>query len=237
MRPSEFPKLILAVPAKLSAEIFRGSEKVLRRFIRIMMLLPKFTLLTPAEQEVLVNVLAHSQDGAPPELKLKIYQTLKRLKNRRRKPFGMLIVAGWRREWWEKYASMPDRSQNRFASRAFDFASASDDRALEVLAETADFDGAILMNARGEIIASGIYLESMPPKKVAEILNPGRADDLSEALGFAKKVHTRHLAGIAASWWLKGTTIFVVSEEDGSIRIFERGRIIFSTIRKEIHRE
>lgn len=229
--------MVFRVPVTISRGIFYGSERVLRQFVRILMLLPKFPFLTSAEQEVLANVLAHSVEGAAPELKLKIYQTLKRLKKRRRRPFGMLIVLGWKREWMKEYASFPDRTQNKFAQKQFDFAHASDDRALETLAGIADFDGAVLANEKGEMIASGVYLERIETKKVAEILNPAKAEDLSEAFGFTKKVHTRHLAGIAASWRLKGATVFVVSEEDGSIRIFERGRIIFSTIKKEIHVE
>lgn len=233
--PSNLPRQILRLPVRISRRLFRESERVFRQFWRIAALLPKFTFLTPSEQEILVNILAHSEGGAAPELKLKLYQTLKRLKNRRRKPFGMLIILGWKGEWRLKYALIPDSSQNLFDGRSFDFAAASQDRALERLSELADFDGAIFMNEKGEIVASGMYLDNMNPKRVAELLRPGRAEDLSEAFGFTKKVHTRHLAGIAASYWLKGTTVFVVSEEDGSIRIFERGRIIFSTIRSEMY--
>lgn len=216
MRPNELPKRILAV------------------FRRLAVLLPAFPSLTPGEQNVLLNVLAHSKEGAPPELKLKIYHTLKRLKKRRRKPFGMLIILGWKREWTKKHASMPDKTQNLFAARPFDFAGASEDRTIETLGQLADFDGAILMSEKGEIVASGIYLEAMQTKRVAELLAPDHAADMSAAFGFAKKVHTRHMAGIAASYWLKDTTVFVVSEEDGSIRIFENGRIIYSTITREI---
>jgi DNA integrity scanning protein DisA with diadenylate cyclase activity len=196
----------------------------------------RFPQLGKTEEEMLLNVFSHARDGSPPELKLKIYHALKRLKHRRRKPFGMLIVLGWKREWMKRYASIPDKTQNIFAEHPFDFVAASEDRAVEILAKTADFDGAILMSEKGEIIASGIYLEAMRPKRVAEILAPQHAADMSSALGFAKKVHARHMAAIAASYWLKGTTVFVVSEEDGSIRIFENGRIIFSTISKEMMR-
>lgn len=234
MRPIELPKIVLKVPVTISREIFRGSENMLKRFVRLVLLLPKFPSLTSAEQDALLNILAHAKDGAAPELKLKIYHTLKRLKKRRRKPFGMLIVLGWKREWMKKYASLPDKTQNLFAARTFDFAGATEERAVETLAQLADFDGAILMSEKGEIIASGIYLESMHAKRLVKILGPDHASDMSAALGFAKKVHTRHMAGIAASYWLKGVTVFVVSEEDGSIRIFENGRIIFSTVRKEM---
>ena len=211
-------------------------SKTLKRFIRTVAALPKFEFLTAREQDILANVLSHSKEGALPELKLKIYHVLKRLKKRRRKPFGMLIVLGWKREWMRRHASLPDKTQNVFAGRPFDFANASEDRAVDVLAQIAEFDGAILMSEKGEIMASGIYLEAMQTKRVAEILAPDHAADMSAAFGFIKKVHTRHMAGIAASYWLRGTTVFVVSEEDGSIRIFENGKIIFSTVSKEMHR-
>lgn len=236
MRSHEFPRRILSVPLKIFNGVFRGSSRVLQQFRRLVVLLPGLPFLTPSEQNVLLNVLAHSKGDAAPELKVKIYYVLKRLKKRRRKPFGMLIVLGWKREWTKKYASVPDRTQNLFAAQSFDFAGAPENRAIETLAKLADFDGAILMSAQGEIIASGIYLENMQPKRVAEILAPDHAADMSAAFGFAKKVHTRHMAGIAASYWLKNTTVFVVSEEDGSIRIFENGKIVFSTVSKEMHR-
>lgn len=193
MAPRNFHQQILSAPSRIS-------DVVIRQFYRIATSLPKFKFLTPGERDILINVLAHSKDGASPELKLKIYQTLKRLEKRRRNPFGMIIVLGWKQSWFEKYASVTDKGQDLFESRPFDFTHASEERALEKLSETAGFDGAILMNSRGEIIASGMYLESMAPKKVAGILNPGKTQDLSAAFGFVKKVHARHMAAISASY-------------------------------------
>ncbi len=210
-------------------------SRIIRKFSKIFKILSAFPQLTDNEREMLVNILANSKTGAPPELKLKIYHTLKRLKKRKKRPFGMLIVLGWQREWNKKYASIPDKTQNLFAEKPFDFANSSDERALEILSRLADFDGAILMTEKGEIIASGIYLEGMQTKRLFGIVSQDSHQDMSAALGFAKKVHTRHMAGITASYLLRGTTVFVVSEEDGSIRIFENGKIIFSTINKEMH--
>jgi DNA integrity scanning protein DisA with diadenylate cyclase activity len=208
--------------------------KILRQFLRVADILPKFKFLTPNEQGVLLNVLTHSKAGAAPELKLKVFQTLKRLKKVKKKPFGMLIVLGWKSDWFEKYASFPDSEQNLFDAKPFDFARAPNERALEILAKISDFDGALLLNSRGEIVASGVYLENMDPKDAAKAINPDKAEDLSGAFRFATKVHSRHLAAIAASYRLKGTTVFAVSEEGGSVRVFEKGRIIYSTISKEI---
>ena len=100
---------------------------------------------------------------------------------------------------------------------------------------TTDFDGAILINNKGLVLASGVFLENIKAKEVALNLNPQKAEDLSAAFGFKKKVHTRHLTAIASSYVLKNTTVFVISEEDRSIRIFEKGRIIYSTIKGEVN--
>jgi len=58
--------------------------------------------------------------------------------------------------------------------------------------------------------------------------------DFSRTLGFKEKVHSRHIVAITASWQLQGTTVYTVSEETKTIRIYEDGRIIYSTIPKEI---
>ncbi|MFN7088308.1 MAG: DNA integrity scanning protein DisA nucleotide-binding domain protein [Candidatus Paceibacteria bacterium] len=229
MKRGNFTKDILITPVRISG-------RILRKFFRVAEALSKFRFLTKSEQEILLNVLTHSEDGAPPELKIKIYQVLKRLIKRLRHPFGMIIVLGWKKEWEKRYAALPDATQNIFENRSINIAQLSEEKLLEELSKTADFDGAILINSQGEIVASGIYLENMKPSSVADRLYPARAQDLSTSFGFKKKVHARHLAAISASYWLKGSTVFVVSEEDRSIRIFEGGRIIWSTIKKEIHK-
>lgn len=213
-------------------------ERIIKKVLEILKLakeISRFELFTREEQEKLPFVLAgESDDGPSPEIKLKIYQIILRLRKRIKKPFGFLIVLGWRGEWNREYASTPDITQDIFRDHRFDLSRHSLGECLATIEKTIDFDGAILVNKEGTIISSGVYLENLSPKEVAKEMRPGhKVEDLSEAFGFAKKVHTRHLAAIAASYKLKGTTMFVLSEEDRSVRIFEKGKIIWSTIPSE----
>lgn len=170
-------------------------------------------------------------------VKLKLYLVLKALIKRKRSRFGMLVVYNWKKEWFESFASFPDSNQNLFSEESFDFLNAPFDKALEIFSRMSDFDGAVILSNKGLIIASGVYLEKMEPKSVAAKVTEGKFSDLSEAYGFSKKVHTRHLSGIACSYKLDNTTVFAVSEEDGSLRAFEKGKIVFSTVKKEITAE
>ena len=166
--------------------------------------------------------------------KLKLYLVLKALIKKKRSRFGMLVVYNWKKEWFENFASFPDSDQNLFHDKNFDFLNASFDKSLEVFSSMSDFDGAIILSNKGLIIASGVYLEKMDPKSVAAKITERKFSDLSEAYGFSNKVHTRHLSGIVCSYKLDNTTVFAISEEDGSLRAFEKGKIVFSTIKKEI---
>ena len=142
-----------------------------------------------------------------------------RRKTKRR--FGMIVVLGWRREWDKEHAATADATQNIFGNHHFNLWLHSLGESFEVFKKTIDFDGAILVNHEGAVLSSGVYLDNVHPKSVALAIHPQHTEDLSLAFGFSKKVHTRHLVAIAASYILKGTTIFVVSEEDSSVRIFE----------------
>lgn len=156
---------------------------------------------------------------------------------RRRNPFGMLVVCGWHREWIEDYASFPDESQNLFKTKEYVIADHSVDDLVDLLSRMADFDGAILVSRRGTIIASGVYLENMKAKEASQRMGIRVTTDMSEAFGFMRKVHTRHLAGIACSYLLPDTTVFAVSEERKDVRIFRTGTIIYSTYAKEIPKQ
>lgn len=168
-----------------------------------------------------------------PKLKLRIYFLLKTLKKQQRRPFGMIIVLGWDNKWYEEYASVLDSDQNLFDEEIFGINEVEDNAVIEKLKKTVDFDGAIFIDNQGHIVASGMYLDNMKPKEVAKILNPDDGKDMSEAFGFKRKVHTRHLISIAASYRLRDTTIFTISEEDGSFRVYENGKIIWSSIAEE----
>lgn len=188
--------------------------------------------LSVREKRALPLVLGMLRGGVVPALKLKTYQALLELRAKR-KAFGMIVVLGWRREWSGVHASVPDAGQDLFDKHRFSFPDHSLSEYVERIGRTSEFDGAILINRDGIVAASGVYLENVSAKRIAVKLHGNRAEDLSEAFGFAIKVHTRHLAAIAASYTLKGTTIFTVSEEDSSVRVFEKGRIAWSTVARE----
>lgn len=188
--------------------------------------------LSPREKRVLPVVFTALRGGVAAVLKLKTYQALLDLRAKR-KAFGMIVVLGWRREWSGVHASVPDAEQDLFERYHFSLIDHSVVESAERIGRTTQFDGAILVSRDGSAVASGVYLENVSAKRIAKKLHGNRAEDLSEAFGFSTKVHTRHLAAIAASYILKGTTIFTVSEEDSSVRVFERGRIVWSTVAKE----
>jgi len=96
------------------------------------------------------------------------------------------------------------------------------------LESTLDFDGAILVDKNGNILDSGIIIEGLRPKVIANKIHPGKFKDLSEQFGFKGKVHSRHLSAITASYIFKGTTVLTVSEENDSFHVFERGKIVYS---------
>lgn len=199
-----------------------------RRYVRFL------RALGARERERLIVAFTAHETDVSGELKLKIHHVLSLFQKEVRRPFGILLVLGWQKKWKKKFAGFPDISQDIFRSSRVNAAEDSEERILEVLHKTVDFDGAVLVDTRGKFVASGVYLENMRPNEVATIVHSGSSVDLSTAFGFKKKVHMRHLAGIAASYILKGTTVFVISEEDRSMRVFEEGKIIWSTVKKEI---
>jgi DNA integrity scanning protein DisA with diadenylate cyclase activity len=144
------------------------------------------------------------------------------------KEFGLFVIFGWEDELHRDYADVPDMTQDIFDSHEINI---FDIDTLDRITSTINFDGAILINCDGKILHSGIVIEGLRPRKMAEALYPADGFiDLSMRLGFKKKVHTRHLSAIAASWELKGTTVFTISEETRDMHIFENGHIIFSTV-------
>jgi DNA integrity scanning protein DisA with diadenylate cyclase activity len=190
--------------------------------------------LSDRGEERIVKLFQASENEKAGFLKLKLYSLLKALQKRRRSEFGMLAVFGWRKDWFVDYASFPDATQNLFSVKPVSLAELSFDRALDLFIQLSYFDGAILVDKNGRILASGVYLENMRPKTVAEKLCKKKTSDLSEAFGFVQKVHTRHLSGIACSYKLKGTAVFVISEESNALRVFEKGKITASPFKKEI---
>ena len=147
------------------------------------------------------------------------------------KNFGLFIILGWQDKWRE-YPDVSDSTQDIFHRRNINVAEIENhaDWYREV-ESTVGFDGAILIDTNGEVVHSGIILEGLRPRAVADKINPGKFGDLSEQFGFKGKVHSRHLFAIASSYIFKNTTVFTVSEETGAFHVFEAGKIVYTTDR------
>lgn len=175
--------------------------------------------------ESLAESLTASHAKLPVEVKLKTAELILRLM-RRRKGFGLFVILGWHRRW-HRYIAEADIEQDIYDAHPLNIMRLRpEDHPKNDVATTVHFDGAILINARGVIVHSGVVVEGMRPSVVARKLNPGKFRDLSEQFGFETKVHTRHLSAIAASYVFKGTTVFTVSEENDAFHVFEGGRIV-----------
>lgn len=182
--------------------------------------------------------LMDSRVKLPFETKLRVVRTCLVLRKRRKK-FGLFIILGWRKKW-HKYAITPDISQDIFAKHHINIMSPEPQSTFQTrqrqrkIVKTINFDGAILINASGNILHSGAMIENLKPKEVAQKINPQHhSPDLSSRFGFKQKVHMRHLAAITSSFIFKRTTVFTVSEETGHFHIFENGKIVYSTVEQE----
>jgi len=169
--------------------------------------------------------LESSRVDLPLPLKLRTAELILKLM-RRRGHFGLFVILGWQRKW-HKHLDISDSRQDIFAADRHDIMEAGRRRhRRHDIGLTVNFDGAILIDGRGGIVHSGVFIEGLRPRVAAQRLNSGRFDDLSEQFGFETKVHARHLSAITASYIFRGTTIFTVSEENGAFHIFEGGRIV-----------
>ncbi len=174
----------------------------------------------------LAESLASSDVKLPLPLKLRTAEIILRLMGRR-KSFGLFVILGWSAKWSD-YLDRPDSEQDLFAAHRLNIMNLRQGaKAARDLAATVNFDGAILIDRRGNIVHSGVLIEGMRPRLVAQAVNPGRFADLSEQFGFETKVHTRHLTAIASSRVFRGTTVFTVSEENGAFHVYENGKIAY----------
>lgn len=163
----------------------------------------------------------------PLELKIRLSRLILNLMNRR-DGFGLFVILGWQ-DKWNKFTDMPDSKQDIYAKHHINVMEAGKKNAKHYdMESTVNFDGAILVNKKGEILHSGLMIEGLKPKEIANKIHPGKFRDLSEQLGFKEKVHLRHLSAISASYIFKNTTVFTVSEETDSLHIFEGGKIVYS---------
>lgn len=171
------------------------------------------------------KALAKSKNKIPLELKIRLSRIILNLMNRR-DGFGLFVILGWQ-EKWNKYTDMPDKTQDIYVKNPVNVMEAGKKDANYDIESTVNFDGAILINDKGDILHSGYMIEGLRPKEIAEKVRPGKYKDLSEQFGFKVKVHLRHLSAISASYIFDDTTVFTVSEETDNFHIFEKGKIVF----------
>lgn len=172
------------------------------------------------------QTLKQSKTLASLDNKLKLSEVVLSIMNRRR-AFGLFVILRWQ-DKWNSFTDTPDSGQDIYKKHHVNLRDLVKEGKHYNVESTLDFDGAILIDKDGNILDSGIIIEGLRPKVVANKINPGKFKDLSEQFGFKGKVHSRHLSAIAASYIFKGTTVFTVSEENDSFHIFENGKIVFS---------
>ena len=175
--------------------------------------------------EKISKAMLKSKVDLPFLLKKRLSRLILNLMNRR-DGFGLFVILGWKNEW-NKFTDMPDKSQDIYVKHHVNVMNVGKKDAHYDIESTVNFDGAILVDKKGNILHSGIIIEGLRPHIIADKINPGKFKDLSEQFGFKGKVHSRHLSAITASYIFKGTTVFTVSEEDDSLHIFEKGKIVY----------
>ena len=172
------------------------------------------------------QALRKSKTHASLNTKLILSEIILNVMNRRR-AFGLFVILGWQ-DKWKEFIDTPDSGQDIYKKHHVNLKDLIKEGKHYRVESTLDFDGAILIDKNGKILDSGIIIEGLRPKVVANKIHPGKFKDLSEQFGFKGKVHSRHLSAIAASYIFKGTTVFTVSEENDSFHVFENGRIVYS---------
>jgi len=147
----------------------------------------------------------------------------------RKSGFGLFIILGWQNKW-RKYTDLPDSGQDIYVKHHQNILKHHYSHKYDI-ETTMNFDGAILIDKKGNIVHSGIIIEGLRPRVIANKINPGHFKDLSEQFGFSEKVHSRHLSAITVSYIFKGTTVLTVSEENNTLHIYEAGKIIYSLLK------
>ena len=188
---------------------------------------PKRKLQVKKVLKDLEPVFRKSKNKFPSRLRIKISEIILNLMNHKT-GFGLFIIVGWS-DKWNKFTDLPDSRQDIYVKHHINVLEHYKTNKYDI-GTTVNFDGAILIDSEGNIVHSGIIIESLRPRVIADKINPGSFKDLSEQFGFKEKVHSRHLSAITASYLFKGTTVITVSEENNSLHIFEGGKIVYSLI-------
>jgi len=188
----------------------------------------------PKKKREIFDYINFCKTGVNKQHKIEILNAIHQLVSQSKKPFGMLIIVGWRKNWERKHALIPDASQNIIDKKREQMFNRNIRTVVNIIKKTKYFDGAILIQKNGYLISSGIYLTGLQPHLLVEHLGKKLDGDFSSSLGFKDPVHARHLVAITASWQLRDTTVYTVSEEKQTIRVYENSQIIYSTISEEV---
>lgn len=158
-----------------------------------------------------------------------ILNLIKELGQENKEKFGLLIILGYNHSRHKDFILTMSNNKNIFNGKKDIF----DEEAKESIKKTIFHDGAILILKDGTLERSGVQLDI----NLIKFLNTMKLDwnkDLASQLGFSNSVSMRHLSGISSSLQFKGTTVFTRSEETGDIRVYEEGKILFSTVPEEL---
>ncbi|MBW2977929.1 hypothetical protein KY331_03730 [Candidatus Woesearchaeota archaeon] len=176
-------------------------------------------------------ILANSKTHIPDEHKQRVYELLCELTEKSDKLFGTIIVLGYvPPQSFQKYDADPMKTDYFKNNTANIYDPGVEERLTKAIYQ----DGATLMDPEGNILHSGYNLIYKGCKDIWMQLHAPHEGYVWQRFGFVEEVGTRHTSAISFSFRLPTSTVFIKSKSSGIIRVFEKGRIIYSQIKKEI---
>ncbi len=97
-----------------------------------------------------------------------------------------------------------------------------------------DLDGVVLVLGDGQIHGTGYYFLA-DVRAALHAVNPNPPRVLYQGFGFNKAHGARHISGIATSYHVKDSLVFVLSQDEDKIRVFYEGKILYSPEKNEIN--
>ncbi|RME54201.1 hypothetical protein D6777_04500 [Candidatus Woesearchaeota archaeon] len=156
----------------------------------------------------------------------KIYQTLEDLKHNN---YGMSVCLGYDSSMSSHVYPM---DHDIYAGKDYNVL---DNDFKDKLKLSSIYDGAVLVSGQGVLKHSGMYFGHDPIQALFSMGKTLNNQTLWQAYNFCLPVCSRHISAISASFHLPLTYIFVLSEEYSTIRVFHRGKIIYSSFKQEIN--
>ena len=107
------------------------------------------------------RALLRSSTTIPFDVKSKMAELILTLMEYR-KDFGIFIILGWKQKKWDRYADTPDISQDIFAQNNRNIMDIPPPRQRRKgIIQTVNFDGAILIDGKGNILHSGVMIANL----------------------------------------------------------------------------